>query len=164
MAIQLVPGGLMLIGLFFLKESPRWLARRDRHEEALASLAYTRCATIDDPEVMQEMAEIRASIEEEFLATEGVTWKECIKPGVRGRFGTAVLIMFWQQFSGTNSIGYYAAQIFESIGISSADSSIFATGVYGTVCSHSDTHNRVQETNKRLGQSRHHGYLSDHRH
>ena len=41
--------------------------------------------------------------------------------------------MFWQQFSGTNSIGYYAPQIFETVGVSSAKSSLFATGVYGTV-------------------------------
>lgn len=41
--------------------------------------------------------------------------------------------MLWQQFSGTNSIGYYAPQIFQTIGISSSDSSLFATGIYGTV-------------------------------
>ena len=105
-AIQLVPGGVMLIGLCFLKESPRWLASNDRHDEALASLAHTRCVGIDDPEVLQEISEIRASVQEEFLATEGLTWKECLKPGNRERFGVAIGIMFWQQFSGTNSIGY----------------------------------------------------------
>lgn len=132
--IQLVPGGIMLAGLFFLRESPRWLAKNDRHDEALESLAYIRCTDIHDPEVIQELAEIRASIEEEFLATEGVTWKECFKPGTRGRFLGAFMIMTCQQFSGTNSIGYYAPQIFESIGISSGNSSLFATGIYGTVC------------------------------
>lgn len=131
--IQLLPGGIMLAGLFFLKESPRWLAKNDRHDAALESLAYIRCTDTHDPEVIQELAEIRASIEEEFLATEGVTWKECFKPGTRGRFAGAFTIMLCQQFSGTNSIGYYAPQIFESIGISSSNSSLFATGIYGTV-------------------------------
>jgi hypothetical protein len=42
-------------------------------------------------------------------------------------------MMFWQQFSGTNSIGYYAPQIFNSIGISATNTSLFATGIYGTV-------------------------------
>jgi MFS family permease len=41
--------------------------------------------------------------------------------------------MFWQQFSGTNSIGYYAPEIFQTIGISASGSSLFATGIYGTV-------------------------------
>ena len=45
----------------------------------------------------------------------------------------AFLIFFWQQFSGTNSIGYYAPEIFETIGVSSSDTSLFATGIYGTV-------------------------------
>lgn len=131
--LQLFPGAVLIFGLFFLKESPRWLAKNGRHDDALASLAHTRCTTIDDPEVLQELAEIRASVEEEFLATEGLTWKECLKPGIRNRFAIALGIMFWQQFSGTNSIGYYAPQIFESIGIASANASLFATGVYGTV-------------------------------
>lgn len=97
--IQLAPGGVMLLGLFFLKESPRWLAKKDRHDEALASLAHTRCTTIDDPEVLQELAEIRASVEEEFLATEGLTWKECLKPTIRGRFAVAIGLMTCQQVS-----------------------------------------------------------------
>lgn len=41
--------------------------------------------------------------------------------------------MFCQQFSGTNSIGYYAPEIFQTVGISATNSSLFATGVYGTV-------------------------------
>ncbi|KAJ5392052.1 hypothetical protein N7509_007542 [Penicillium cosmopolitanum] len=132
-AIQLIPGGLMLIGLFFLKESPRWLMKQGRQEEALKSLAYIRNETEDSEEVQREMAEIRAAIDEETLATEGVTWKECLQPSNRYRFMIAFVMMFWQQFSGTNSIGYYAPQIFNSIGISATNTSLFATGIYGTV-------------------------------
>ncbi|ESZ95807.1 quinate permease [Sclerotinia borealis F-4128] len=132
-AIQLIPGGFLLIGLFFLKESPRWLAKQGRYEEATASMAWTRCTTIEDEEVVQEIAEIRASIEEELAQTEGLTWKECFQPANRFRFITAFCLMFWQQFSGTNSIGYYAPQIFETVGISAANTALFATGIYGTV-------------------------------
>lgn len=102
---QLVPGGLLLIGLWFLTESPRWLMKQGRHEEAARSLAYMRCETIDDTDVMQELAEIRASLEEELSATEGVTWKEAVAPGNRIRFLHCFLIMFCCQFTGTNSIG-----------------------------------------------------------
>ncbi|KAH8651404.1 general substrate transporter [Xylariales sp. PMI_506] len=132
-AIQLIPGGLMLIGLFFLKESPRWLVKAGRHEEALQSLAYIRNRGATDPEVEQEFAEIRASAEEELAASEGVTWRECLLPQNRFRFLLAFLIMMCQQFTGTNSIGYYAPEIFESIGVASTSTSLFATGVYGTV-------------------------------
>ncbi|KAF2705490.1 quinate permease [Pleomassaria siparia CBS 279.74] len=132
-AIQIIPGGFMLLGLFFLKESPRWLMKQGRHAEAASSLAHIRCSPQDDPEVIQELAEIRAAIEEELNATEGVTWRECLLPGNRYRFLTAFGLMFWQQFSGTNSIGYYAPQIFQTVGVSKSSSSLFATGVYGTV-------------------------------
>lgn len=105
-AIQIIPGGLMLIGLFFLKESPRWLMRKGRHDEALESLAHIRYASSTDPEVVAELAEIRAAVDEEYHLTEGVTWKEVLKPGVRYRFISGFVLMFCQQFSGTNSIGY----------------------------------------------------------
>ncbi|OQE31554.1 hypothetical protein PENSTE_c001G02731 [Penicillium steckii] len=132
-AIQLVPGGLMLIGLFFLKESPRWLMKQGRQEEALNSLAYIRNESEDNEEVLREIAEIRAAIEEETASTEGVTWKECLQKSNRYRFLIAFVMMFWQQFSGTNSIGYYAPQIFASVGINATNTSLFATGIYGTV-------------------------------
>ncbi|KAL3419260.1 sugar transporter [Phlyctema vagabunda] len=132
-AIQLIPGGILLTGLFFLKESPRWLMKQGRYEEATVSLAYTRCESIDHPEVIREIAEIRAAIEEELAETEGVRWKECLTPGNRYRFITAFIMMMCQQFSGTNSIGYYAPSIFQTIGVSKTNSSLFATGIYGTV-------------------------------
>ena len=88
---------------------------------------------IENPEVEREFAEIRAQIDEELNMTEGVTWKECLIRGNRQRFINGFLIMFWQQFSGTNSIGYYAPQIFQTVGVSKTNSSLFATGVYGIV-------------------------------
>jgi len=82
---------------------------------------------------LKEIADIRASIEEELALTEGVTWKEVLLPGNRYRFAVAFTIFLCQQFSGTNSIGYYAPQIFETVGVSKTNSALFATGVYGTV-------------------------------
>jgi uncharacterized membrane protein YjjB (DUF3815 family) len=40
--IQLIPGGLIFTGLFFLKVTPRWLKSKDSYEEALQYLAYIR--------------------------------------------------------------------------------------------------------------------------
>jgi MFS family permease len=92
-AIQLIPGGFLLIGLFFLKESPRWLMKQGRYEEATNSLAYMRREEPTDPDIVKEIAEIRAAIEEELQATEGVTWKECLAPANRKRFFLGFCIM-----------------------------------------------------------------------
>ncbi|KAA8650388.1 hypothetical protein EYZ11_013149 [Aspergillus tanneri] len=132
-AVQLIPGGLMLIGLCFLKESPRWLTSKGRHEEALQALAYIRNESVNDEAVQKEIAEIQASIAEEMAATEGLTYKEFLQKSNRNRFLFAFVLMLCQQFSGTNSIGYYAPQIFQTIGLSATNSSLFATGIYGTV-------------------------------
>ncbi|KFY49317.1 hypothetical protein V496_10101 [Pseudogymnoascus sp. VKM F-4515 (FW-2607)] len=130
---QMAPAGVMFVGLIFLKESPRWLVKQGRYDEATASLAYMRREDPGSVDVHRELAEIRASIDDELSVTEGVTWKEALTPGNRMRFINGFVIMFWQQFSGTNSIGYYAPQIFQTIGVASTDASLFATGIYGIV-------------------------------
>ncbi|KIX99567.1 uncharacterized protein Z520_05143 [Fonsecaea multimorphosa CBS 102226] len=133
LGVQLIPGGILLVGMLFLRESPRWLAKQGRDQEAVAALAHIRCDSPDDVEVMSEFAEIKASIAEEEELSEGVTWKECLQPNMRKRFMIIFFLMLCQQFTGTNSIGYFAPQIFQTVGLSGTDSSLFATGVYGVV-------------------------------
>lgn len=46
------------------QESPRWLASVGRNGEALRNLAYLRSESTDSGNVLHEMAEIEAQIEE----------------------------------------------------------------------------------------------------
>jgi hypothetical protein len=106
----------MLLGLSFTKESPRWLARAGRTEEALRNLAFLRRGHIDDEEVREEFAEIEATIQEEKEARAGLTWKEAfLGKGQPIRFGIAFVMFLLQQFSGQNSVNYYAPLIFQSV-------------------------------------------------
>ncbi|EJC99405.1 sugar transporter [Fomitiporia mediterranea MF3/22] len=131
---QLVPGGIMCIGLLFVKESPRWLASRGRMQEALANLSYLRKLPADNEEVMFEMAEIEASIEEEQEARRDLGWKEAfLGKGNFVRFVIAFVIFLLQQWAGQNSVGYYAPQIFAAIGYEGASQSLLASGIYGIV-------------------------------
>lgn len=51
---QLVPGGLLGLGMLLTKESTRWLAKKGRREEAMASLVWVRGT--DSIEVQGEYA------------------------------------------------------------------------------------------------------------
>ncbi|KAI0644353.1 general substrate transporter [Trametes meyenii] len=131
---QLVPAGLMAFGLLTVRESPRWLASKGRIEEALENLAYLRRRSTDDPVVRGEMAEIEAAIEEEREARRGLGAREAfLGKGNFIRFVIAVVIFLLQQWSGQNSVGYYAPQIFSAIGYKGTSQSLLASGIYGIV-------------------------------
>lgn len=60
-AVQLVPSGIFLAGLFFLVESPRWLIRRGRREEGLKKLCYLRQLPLDHVYMREEIEMVRPS-------------------------------------------------------------------------------------------------------
>jgi sugar porter (SP) family MFS transporter len=131
---QLVPVGLMICLLPFIKESPRWLASKGRNSEALANLAWVRKRGIDSELVQLELAEIVAAVEEDKAATAGTKWShEITRRGNPKRFFIAIVIFILQQWSGQNSINYYAPTIFNAIGIQGTSASLLASGVYGLV-------------------------------
>jgi MFS family permease len=106
---QLVPVGIMIALLPFIKESPRWLASKGRNAEALDNLAWVRKRSIDSELVQMELAEIVAAIDEDKAATQGAKWNhELTRKGNPKRFFIAIVIFCLQQWSGQNSINYYA--------------------------------------------------------
>ncbi|KAF7327108.1 Sugar transporter [Mycena kentingensis (nom. inval.)] len=132
--LQLVPAGIMCLGLFTLKESPRWLASVGRAEEALHNLAYLRREPPTSDAVLHEFAEIEAAIQEEQEARAGLGWKEAFfGKGNFIRFVIAFTIFMLQQWGGQNAINYYSPQIFAQLGYVNRKSSLLATGVYGLV-------------------------------
>ncbi len=60
-ALAVVPALVLLVGMYFLPETPRWLVGKDRDEEARKVLSRTR----SEEEVEQELQEIRRAEEEE---------------------------------------------------------------------------------------------------
>lgn len=64
--LQVIPSTIVVIFVFFLPESPRWLIANDRYEEARKLLVrYHACGHENSPLVTLEMAEMRASIRQE---------------------------------------------------------------------------------------------------
>ncbi|PWN47567.1 sugar transporter [Violaceomyces palustris] len=130
--LQFIPSGLMAVGLLFATESPRWLSKRGRQQEALKNLAFLRRKSVNDEDVIHEMAEINAAVREEEEIQ--VSWRTCIlEKGTNVRFFIAIMMFVFQQWSGQNMVGYYAPQIFESIGYTGATAALLASGIYGVV-------------------------------
>lgn len=71
--LQLVPGALLGLGMFTLKESTRWLTKKGRHEEALESLQWIRADS--SQKTLDEMEEIRLGVDIEARETEGFRFK-----------------------------------------------------------------------------------------
>ncbi|KAH8725502.1 general substrate transporter [Phaeosphaeriaceae sp. PMI808] len=133
-ALQILPGSILLAGIVFMNESPRWLVEKNRITEAAEALSQVRSKPTDDPDVIQELDEIIQDFnghEKMSLVSQIKAVGSSKKMFYRTSFG--VILMFWQQWTGTNSINYYAPQIFKTIGLAGTSSSLFATGVYGIV-------------------------------
>ncbi|KAI7907082.1 general substrate transporter [Cokeromyces recurvatus] len=132
LGIQIVPGGLLLIGMFFLPESLRWLASKGRTEEIKKNLIQLRNLPKDHPEIAEELEEITTAAELDRASKSG-KWTEIFERTNRHRLFIGVMLQIFQQWTGSNAINYYAPEIFRSIGLNSNEIDILATGVYGIV-------------------------------
>ena len=101
--IQIVPGAVLLAGMFFLPYSPRWLAGKDRWEEALTVLANLHGkGNKQDPKVLAEYEEIQEVIR--FEREEAVSsYEQLVAPRMYKRVLLGMSIQMWSQLCGMNS-------------------------------------------------------------
>ncbi|KAG8717051.1 hypothetical protein FRC09_014829 [Ceratobasidium sp. 395] len=132
--LQMLPGVIMTIGMVTQPESPRYLVQRGNVEEAARSLGRLRGRPADDPAVRGVLAEIIADFEGKHQLS---LWQQSKASFVDAttfyRVFIALIVMFFQQWTGTNSINIYSPEIFASLGITGTSSGLFATGIYGVV-------------------------------
>lgn len=100
--LQMIPAMGLFGAMFFLPESPRWLARQDRWEEAHAVLALVHSkGDRDSPFVRRELEEIREMVEFEKQNAD-VTYLELLKPHMINRTHIGVFTQIWSQLTGMN--------------------------------------------------------------
>ncbi|ORZ36832.1 and other transporter-domain-containing protein [Catenaria anguillulae PL171] len=116
LAIQAIPGFILMGMLFFLPESPRWLMSRERESEALASLAKLRQSDEKAPLVQEEFHDFKQGIEAE-KAVGNASWSELMRPGIRNRLVIGIILQFFQQWTGINAVMYYSSSLFIAMGI-----------------------------------------------
>ncbi|KAL0066304.1 hypothetical protein AAF712_006735 [Marasmius tenuissimus] len=110
-------------GILFMPESPRWLARHGKMDEAAVAVARTRGISRDqaqvDPLVVTEVEEMRKNVEWERQFTGQTGWLDCFKPANKTLYRTllGMSLQSLQQLTGANYFFYYGATIFQSVGI-----------------------------------------------
>ncbi|MGB7198125.1 MAG: sugar porter family MFS transporter, partial [Acidobacteriaceae bacterium] len=119
-----IPALILLIGLFFVPESPRWLMGRSMEDQARAVLQRIR----ESSDVSAELAEIK-----EDLSLQEGGWRELLNVSLRRPLIIGIGLAIFQQFTGINTVIYYAPTIFQLAGLHSASAAILATVGVGVV-------------------------------
>ncbi|KAK6069854.1 sugar transporter [Seiridium cupressi] len=130
LSLQIVLAALVVISTFLVPESPRWLAKQDRYDEATQNLCYLRNASPDSAEIVDEMAEIRAQIHEELSATQGRTMRELLERHNLIRLMWALGVGLFAMWCGHNAILYYGPTVFAQIGYTGQNAALMASGVF----------------------------------
>ena len=107
LGVAAVPSALFFLLVLRIPESPRWLVKAHRREEAAAVL---RTMGNDTPEML--VREIAESLHEETVsANEPFFQRKYLKPIL-----LAVMVASFNQLSGINALIYYTADIFRMAG------------------------------------------------
>nr|GEX03717.1 sugar transporter ERD6-like 5 [Tanacetum cinerariifolium] len=118
--IGAIPCLLQMVGLFFIPESPRWLAKKGRWKDSEFAIQRLRG---ENAEISEEVAEIRDYTENLHQLSESRV-SDLLRPEYAKSLIIGVGLMVLQQFGGVNAIAFYANSIFISAGFSSSIGSI----------------------------------------
>ncbi len=146
-ALQLAPAALLAAGIFLCPESPRWLARAGRFDDAGRVLVYLRGLPADHPRVRRELADVRREAEERGSGSGsgnggntaglglglglGRQLRRALARGTRNRIAVGALLMFLQSFTGVSVMNYYSPRILAALGVAGTTTRLLGTGAYG---------------------------------
>jgi len=125
--VGVFPAIILLVGMFFLPETARWLIAKNRLEEGRKVIK-----SIEEPELVERSFEEMLR-ENTVAAEQSANLSEIFKPWLRPALIITVGIFFFQQFSGVNTIIYYSPIIFKMAGITSNSASIIPAIIIGVV-------------------------------
>ncbi|OWM80848.1 sugar transporter ERD6-like 6 [Punica granatum] len=123
--LGILPCTILIPGLFFIPESPRWLAKMGMTEEFESSLQVLRGF---DTDISLEVNEIKRAVASSSRRTT-IRFVELKRRRYWFPLMVGIGLLILQQLSGINGVLFYSSAIFESAGITSSNLATFALGV-----------------------------------
>lgn len=125
--VGVIPACILLFGMIFMPETPRWLMSKGREEESRRILNRIEEAGQAEESLRQMREEVEKS------KNEKSSWKELMQPWLRTPLIIGIGIMFFQQFIGINTVIYYSPKIFLMAGFDGTVAAIWASVGVGLV-------------------------------
>ncbi|KAK2055803.1 general substrate transporter [Colletotrichum caudatum] len=137
-SLHIMFSGIIFILTFFQYESPRFLVKQGKIEQATDNMARLRGLPADHDYVTREIYNIQAALHEELEATKGSSWYGKVKelflvPSNLYRLYIACMVQVLSQWSGAGSITLYAPDLFKILGVRGSNTSLLVTAVFGVV-------------------------------
>jgi sugar porter (SP) family MFS transporter len=108
--LTVAPSLLFFLGMFFVPESPRWLAKNGKPDKAGAVLAGIGGQSYADA----ALAEIKSTLAAEEI--QRVHFADLFQPRMRKVLALGIILAVFQQWCGINVIFNYAEEIFRQAG------------------------------------------------
>ncbi|KAI2866612.1 hypothetical protein CBS12448_908 [Aspergillus niger] len=132
LAFQAVPAVLLVIGMFFMPESPRYLIEKERYEEAMKILRRLHFDGTNEDWIQTEYNEIKTTIEAEKAVTVP-GWLIMFRvPQWRTRLMHGIAVQVFTQMTGVNVVNYYQTIMYNALGITGNRNTLVA-GIYNCV-------------------------------
>ncbi|PSS31337.1 Sugar transporter ERD6-like [Actinidia chinensis var. chinensis] len=143
--LGILPCLILIPGLFFIPESPRWLAKMGMTEEFETSLQVLRGF---DTDISVEVNEIKRSVASTRRKTT-IRFSELKQRRYWFPLMIGIGLLVLQQLTGVNGVLFYSSTIFEAAGISSSNVATFGLGAVQVVATGVSTW-LVDKTGRRL--------------
>ncbi|KAL7277503.1 hypothetical protein ACG7TL_008424 [Trametes sanguinea] len=118
-SIQFIWAFVLFAGMIWLPETPRWLVKRNRPDDAAKSLSRLRSLPVDDPVVQSELEEITSALEAERKIGKN-SYIDCFRSTnnkIALRTSTGIALHAWHQLAGIYFVSSYGTTFFTSAGI-----------------------------------------------
>lgn len=125
--VGVIPALILLIGMIFLPETPRFLIGKGKEQKGREILQKLEEPHLVEPEIEKMKKDI--ALEEQSPSS----FKTLFKPWLRMPLFIGIGVMFIQQFVGINTVIYYSPEIFAMAGYEGVTAQIAASVSVGVV-------------------------------